>query len=177
MPYLIILFYSFDLSSGHSILYSYFKMRRSLVWYSLSLLQASVRAAWPDKPFTTSGRDIISASGETVVYAGVNWPGAADVMIPEGLQYASISDTVSKFKSLGINAIRLTYAIEMIDDILDNGGDVTIADALTKALGSENGTIVLNEILTQNPQFTNSTTRLQVSIDLETWFLFFMAIW
>lgn len=103
-----------------------------------------------------------NALNETVVYAGVNWPGAADVMIPEGLQYQSISSIVSKIKSLGMNVIRLTYAIEMIDDIYDDG-DVSLGDATQIALGAENGTKVLNEILAANPSFSTNTTRLQVS--------------
>ena len=38
----------------------------------------------------------------------------------------SIELIVSKTKSLRMNVIRLTYVIEMIDDILDNGDDVSI---------------------------------------------------
>jgi hypothetical protein len=57
-------------------------------------------------------------------------------MVPEGLQYESIQSIVSKIKSLGMNVIRLTYAIEMIDDILDDGGDVSIRTAFQRALGT-----------------------------------------
>lgn len=32
-------------------------------------------------------------------------------MIPEGLQYQPIAAIVSKIRSLGMNAIRLTYAV------------------------------------------------------------------
>jgi len=102
------------------------------------------------------------ASGATVTYAGVNWPGAADTMLPEGLQYQSISNILSKIKSLGMNVIQLTYAIEMIDDIYD-GGDVAMQTALTSALGATNGSKVYNQILTHNPSFSTKTTRLQVS--------------
>jgi len=82
-------------------------------------------------------------------------------MIPEGLQYQSIASIVSKIKSINMNIIRLTFAIEMVDDILDNGGDVTLQKAFTKALGSK-GDAVLKQVLTKNPQFNASTTRLQV---------------
>jgi hypothetical protein len=92
----------------------------------------------------------------------LKWPGAADVMIPEGLQYASISSIVSGIKSLGMNVIRLTFAIEMIDDIFDNGGDKTIVAALQKALGTANGSKVFNQIIGKNPSFNSTTTRLQV---------------
>lgn len=118
--------------------------------------------AWPNGPFTTSGRTIVDACGSSVTYVGVNWPGAADVMIPEGLQFSSVSSIVTKIKDLGMNVVRLTYAIEMVDDILDNGGDVKLSDALDKALGSANGSAVLKQILQQNPGFSAETTRLQV---------------
>jgi len=84
-------------------------------------------------------------------------------MIPEGLQYASIASIVSGIKSLGMNVIRLTFAIEMIDDIYA-GGDVKLLDALQAALGSGNGMQVFEEVLKHNPEFGNGTTRLDVSI-------------
>tara|TARA_R110002060_G_scaffold10523_1_gene15568 strand:- start:524 stop:985 length:462 start_codon:yes stop_codon:yes gene_type:complete len=132
---------------------------------SLAILALSVVGGqcWPDAPFFSSGRWIHNSKGNNVTYAGVNWPGAADVMIPEGLQYTSIAKIVSDIKSLGMNAIRLTFAIEMIDDILDNGGDVKLSAAFNKALGTTNGPIVLQKVLKNNPTFTASTTRLQVS--------------
>lgn len=105
---------------------------------------------------------MVDADGNAVVYAGVNWPGAADVMIPEGLQYSSIEDIVSKIKSLGMNVVRLTYAIEMIDDIFDTGSDVPLSTALETALGADNATKVLDQILSHNPSFTAATTRLEV---------------
>ena len=84
-------------------------------------------------------------------------------MLPEGLQYQSIADIVSKIKSLGMNVIRLTYAIEMIDDIYSESPNSTLKGTLVNALGSENGSAVLAQILSKNPQFTESTTRLEVS--------------
>lgn len=125
---------------------------------------------WPYAPFTTTGRWIVDAAGHNVTYAGVNWPGAADTMIPEGLQYASIATIVSKIKSLGMNVIRLTYAIEMIDDIYA-GGDNTMKTSFITALGTTNGTAVFNEVVKNNPQFSASTTRLEASADLATYIL------
>jgi hypothetical protein len=122
----------------------------------------SQRSSWPHTPFTTSGRDIKNNLNETVTYAGVNWPGAADVMIPEGLQYQSIATILSKIKSLGMNVIRLTYAIEMIDDIYENV-DSSLKTAFIQALGEVNGTKVLKQVLESNPGFTEDTTRLEVS--------------
>jgi len=124
---------------------------------------STIVSAFPDVPFTTSGRWIRDSNGKNFTYVGVNWPGAADTMLPEGLQYQSIPFIVSKIKSLNLNVIRLTFAIEMIDDILDKGGDVPILTAFTKALGSSNGQKVFNAVVKNNPQFSTSTTRLQVS--------------
>lgn len=83
-------------------------------------------------------------------------------MIPEGLQYQSIATIVSGIKSLGMNVIRLTFAIEMVDDVLDNGGDVKVQAAFNKALGATNGPKIYAQFLKNNPQFGASTTRLQV---------------
>lgn len=94
---------------------------------------------------------------------GANWPGAADTMAPEGLQYSSIADIVTKIKSLGMNVIRLTYAIQMIDEYYENGEvDIPFITSFTNALGEENGTAVFNEIIANNPQFDETTTRMQV---------------
>ena len=63
----------------------------------------------------------------------------------------------------GLNVIRLTFAIQMIDEIYAKGGaDIPLSTAFTQALGATNGTKILNQILAKNPQFTASTTRLQV---------------
>ena len=117
---------------------------------------------WPDTPFTVSGRDIISASGKKITFAGVNWPGAADTMLPEGLQYNSMANISSMIKSLGMNVVRLTYAIEMIDDYYDNSPNQTLENTLVHALGETNGPRVLDQILTHNPMLKSTTTRLEV---------------
>lgn len=113
-------------------------------------------------PLSRSDRWIVDAHGAHVPIVGINWPGAADAMLPEGLSYQSIANIVQKISQTGFNAVRLTFAIEMVDDILDNGGDVTLNATLTRALGQANGTIILGKILANNPQFTAQTTRLQV---------------
>ncbi|KAG2420431.1 hypothetical protein HFD88_000043 [Aspergillus terreus] len=128
---------------------------------SLVLLQSLACSAL-NVPFSVSGRWIHDSKGKVFTYAGANWPGAGEVMIPEGMQYASIASTVSKLKNLGMNVIRLTFPTELVDDILDNGGDVTVQKSLTNALGLTNGTKVFDEIRKVNPQITASTTRLQV---------------
>lgn len=133
-----------------------------LLWLS-AIIQTALSIS--SGPLSTSGRWIVDSNGQNVTYAGVNWPGAAETMLPEGLQYQSISTIVGKIKSLGMNVIRLTFAIELIDDIYNNGADFPIKTALTKALGEQNGTTVYQQIIKNNPQFGSKTTRLQVSSD------------
>ncbi|BDD56431.1 hypothetical protein MAP00_001888 [Monascus purpureus] len=114
------------------------------------------------KPLSASGRWIVDSDGNNVTYAGVNWPGAADTMLPEGLQYTSIEDIVSKIKDLEMNSICLTFAMEMVGDIFENGADVLIKSSLINALGEKNGSPVFQQIIHHNPQFGINTTRLQV---------------
>ncbi|KAK2042127.1 beta-1,6-galactanase [Colletotrichum somersetense] len=121
------------------------------------------QAAWPNGPLTTNGRWQQDASGNIVNFAGTNWPGHGEVMIPEGLQYNSVEQVVSKIRSVGMNAIRLTYAIELVDQIYANGGsDVDLRTAFVEGLGEANGTAVLAQVLAKNPSFTEATTRLEV---------------
>ena len=118
---------------------------------------------FPNFPFSTDGRWIRDSTGATFTYIGVNWPGAADTMLPEGLQYQSVQTIVGKIKNSGFNSIRLTFAIELIDQIFENGGqDVLISTAFVSALGQENGTKIFDQVLANNPSFNEATTRLQV---------------
>lgn len=127
-----------------------------------SIAAASVCDAVPWKlPFHTNGPHILSSDNKTVQYVGTNWPGHQNVMIPEGLQYSSIKGIVSKIKSLNLNVVRLTFAIELVDDIL-SGGDVSLENTLINALGPTNGTLVLGQVLKHNPGLSKHTTRLQV---------------
>jgi endoglucanase len=97
-------------------------------------------SSWPYGPFSTQGRDIVNTKGEAVTFAGVNWPGSGETMVPEGLEWASIEDILSQVKSVGFNFIRLTYAIEMVDQIYErNGSDVGLEITMINGLGYENG--------------------------------------
>ncbi len=64
---------------------------------------ASFACAFPNFPFYTDGRWIRDSTGAIFTYIGVNWPGAADTMLPEGLQYQSVQTIVGKIKSSGFN--------------------------------------------------------------------------
>ncbi|KAL8690349.1 MAG: hypothetical protein Q9218_004190 [Villophora microphyllina] len=83
-------------------------------------------------------------------------------MVPEGLQYASIPSLVSKIKGIGMNAIRLTWAVEMVDDILSQGHDVDIKTSFINVLGVSNGTKVYNAVMKNNPTFAPNISRLEV---------------
>ncbi|KAL6230672.1 hypothetical protein BDW75DRAFT_244588 [Aspergillus navahoensis] len=55
-------------------------------------------------------------------------------MIPEGLQYASISSTLSKIKTIGMNVIRLTFPTQLVDDIYERDSNTTVLESLITAL-------------------------------------------
>lgn len=138
-------------------------------WLPLLMFAAAAdvttQAQWPNGPFTTTGSWIVDVHGNNFTYAGVNWPGAGETMVPEGLQYQSIQTIVSRIKSLGMNSIRLTYATEMVDQVYDNNmTDVPILKAFVDALGQDNGTAIFDRVIANNPSFDRGTTRLQVSV-------------
>jgi len=87
-----------------------------------------------------------------------------DAMIPEGLQYQSIETIVSRIKSAGFNVIRLTFAVEMVDDII-TGGDVLVKSSFAKALGEKDGEKVWQDIRKRNPNLGTDITRLKVVQD------------
>lgn len=139
---------------------------RSLICFT-SLVVSSVAlpqpAAAPFKlPFSTKGRDIIQADGSKYVFASTNWPGHQEAMVPEGLQYSSVKDIVSKIKAFGLNSVRLTYATQMIDEIYSKGSDTSLEVSFKSGLGDEYGAQILQKVLSYNPEFTANTTRLQV---------------
>lgn len=113
-------------------------------------------------PFTTSGRELINEKGQPLRLAGVNWPAHLEAMIPEGLQYQTITDIVSQIKALGMNVVRLTWATEMVDQILDGGADVQLLPSFIAALGAENGTRIYENVIGHNPDLANAT-RLEAS--------------
>ncbi|KAK2020962.1 beta-1,6-galactanase [Colletotrichum zoysiae] len=124
-------------------------------------------SAWPYGPFSTRGRDIVNSRGEMVTWAGVNWPMSGETMVPEGLEWASVDQILDQVESVGFNYIRMGYAIEMVDQIYDRGGeDVPLEVAMITALGFVNGTRVTNDIVRNNPSWTRETTRFEVWSDI-----------
>jgi hypothetical protein len=117
----------------------------------LQALLVSAARAFQPVPFSSSDRWIVDANGNDLPVVGINWPGAADTMLPEGLAYQSIANIIQKIVGTGFNTVRLTFAIEIVDGILDSGGDVTLSDTLPNVLGQSNGTAILARILNNNP--------------------------
>jgi hypothetical protein len=113
-------------------------------------------------PLSTSGRWFLDGDGNKFTYIGVNWPGHMETMIPEGLSHQSIATITSKIKDLGMNSIRLTYATEMIDDIVNRKGDTTVRQSFIKTFGERNGLATFDKIMAKNPNINETTTRLQV---------------
>ncbi|KAF2635399.1 glycoside hydrolase [Massarina eburnea CBS 473.64] len=129
---------------------------------AIAVPSPQIKREAPALPFSTEGRDIFDSNGDIFQYKAANWPGHQEIMIPEGLQHASVASIVSWFPKFGLNSVRLTFAIEMIDDIYSNSTNQTLEKSVLNALGTENGTVVLGQILEKNPEFTKETTRLQV---------------
>lgn len=123
---------------------------------------AKLKRAASILPLSTEGRDIVDANGDVFHYMSTNWPGHQEIMIPEGLQHSSVEDIVSWFPKLGLNSVRLPFAIELVDDYLANATDQTLEKSVLNAIPGTNGTDVLSSILEKNPQFTKDTTRLEV---------------
>lgn len=125
--------------------------------------ESATAAEWPYGPFSTRGRDIVNARGEVITWAGVNWPGSGESMVPEGLEWASVEEILDGVQSVGFNFVRLTYAVEAVDQVFARGGDdVPLEVAMISALGYENGTRVTREILVRNPWWTKDTGRFEI---------------
>jgi hypothetical protein len=63
--------------------------------------------------------------------------------------------------SVVVEEPKTNNAFQMIDDIVA-GKDSSLEHSFIEALGPENGTLVLADVLKNNPQFKKSTTRLEV---------------
>lgn len=139
------------------------KMRLLRLFAAVAAVALEVSSTFPLAPFKSESRWIKDSTGSIFTYHGINWPGAGESMLPEGLQYQSVQNVVSRVKTSGFNIIRLTFATEMIDQIYNNSGvDISIETAFVNALGVNNGTEILNNVLVNNPSWSQNTTRLQV---------------
>lgn len=62
---------------------------------------------------STSSRWIVDSSGKRFKLRCVNWAGAAETKIPEGLAAQPVDTITSMISSGGFNCVRLTYSIDM----------------------------------------------------------------
>jgi hypothetical protein len=129
----------------------------------LILLPCILPCATALLPLSATGPALTDVNGARVIYAGVNWPGHLDPMVPEGLQYRSIEQIVRTVKDLGMNVVRLTYATEMVDDHLAGRGDAKAG--FVRALGQTNGPEIWKRISERN-RFPDKISRLQVIFKL-----------
>ncbi|KAI8956931.1 glycoside hydrolase family 5 protein [Daldinia sp. FL1419] len=133
----------------------------------ISHRQGNSSTEWPYGPLRTKGRDIVNSRDEVITWAGVNWPMSGETMIPEGLEWKSAEEILDDVVSVGFNFLRMGYAIQMVDEIYDRGGeDVPLEIAMVMALGYENGTKVTNDIISKNPSWTRETTRFEIWSDI-----------
>uniref|UniRef100_A0A8H7K450 Glycoside hydrolase family 5 domain-containing protein n=1 Tax=Bionectria ochroleuca TaxID=29856 RepID=A0A8H7K450_BIOOC len=122
---------------------------------------------WPYAPFKTEGRDIVNAKGDKVKFAGVNWPMSGESMIPEGLEKKSASDILDDVAGLGMNFLRMGYSAQMVDEIYQAGGeDVSLEKAIIAAMGEQNGTSVVENMIKHNPKWTRETGRFEIWSDI-----------
>jgi hypothetical protein len=134
-----------------------------ILLFAIASLHSFLVYGFPNVPFYTDGRWIRDSTGATFTYTGVNWVGHLDAMVVEGLQYQNLTTIVSRINSSGFNSIRLTWAVQMVDEIYENNGqDTSIKDSFVTALGEANGTTIFNAVVANNPSFNENTTRLQV---------------
>ncbi|KAJ1331327.1 cellulase family glycosylhydrolase [Microdochium nivale] len=66
-------------------------------------------------PLSTSGRDVVDATGRRFKLSSVNWYGASDeIFVPAGLEVQHRSVIARTIRLLGFNSVRLPYADEMV---------------------------------------------------------------
>ncbi|CAN1234751.1 Glycosyl hydrolase 5 family protein [Linum perenne] len=66
-------------------------------------------------PLSTNNQWIIDDStGQRVKLACVNWAGASETMLPEGLDWQPLRSIVASIRRLGFNCVRLTYSTYMV---------------------------------------------------------------
>lgn len=107
----------------------------------------------------TRGGVVIDTHAKEVTLAGINRSGSLTLMIPEGLHYAAAGDILAKLKGIGINAVRHTFIIEMVDQILARGHDVSLAGAAIDALGEKDDKTVLADILATTSSMAGQVRR------------------
>lgn len=112
-------------------------------------------------PFHRLNSTILDSNGTPFIISGATWP-AHITTVPEGLQHASIRDTIHRLRSLGLNTIRLTFSTDMlIQNREADYGDRTMTKALQEALGDKRVGPLLDKVLQMNPELQDKK-RLEV---------------
>ncbi len=71
----------------------------------------------PTYPLSTSGSQIVDATGTPVLLRGHNWfGGETDIGVPHGLWIRNYKDQIDQMVELGYNTIRLPYSNDNIND-------------------------------------------------------------
>lgn len=66
-------------------------------------------------PLSVSGRNIVDPNGARVKLIGANWNSHNDLMIPTGLNVRHRDQIADTITSHGLNSIRFTFALKMLD--------------------------------------------------------------
>lgn len=109
---------------------------------------------------STSSRWIVNSSGDRVKFRCVNWAGAAETRIPEGLQWQPVATIASWIANQGFNCVRLTYSIDMA---LDPTQSVSAsfeyaASSASTGAGTALYPNLYNTAVTKNPWLSSATT-------------------
>ena len=106
----------------------------------------------------TSSRWILDSSNTRVKLRCVNWAGASETRIPEGLQWQPVATIASWIASSGFNCVRLTYSIDMALD-----PNESVSSAFSSAASSTGAGTTLTNLYTtavgKNPWLSTATTR------------------
>ena len=128
-----------------------------LLLYLLARVIATVHAA-QGSPLHTSGRWILNSSNQRVKLRCVNWAGAGETRIPEGLQAAPLDSITSWIANAGFNCVRLTYSTDMA-----LSPDQAVSDAFSAAASSTGSGSALTALYgtakAKNPFLSSATTQ------------------
>ncbi|KAL9625880.1 MAG: hypothetical protein Q9160_000201 [Pyrenula sp. 1 TL-2023] len=106
----------------------------------------------------SSSRWILDSNNQRVKLRCVNWAGASEVNIPEGLQWQPVDTTASWIASAGFNCVRLTYSIDMALNPNQKVSDSFNAAASSTGAGSKL-TALYNTAVSKNSFLSSASTR------------------
>jgi endoglucanase len=107
---------------------------------------------------STSSRWIVNSSGNRVKLRCVNWAGAAETRIPEGLQWQPVATIASWVANQGFNCVRLTYSIDMALNPTQSVSASFQYAASSTGAGTALYPNLYNTAVTKNPWLSSATT-------------------